>query len=214
MKNKILCLILIVMLSMPSSVYSQRSISGPACVTTGIIYQYDLKPKWDGASEMTLCIRGGTIEKSSSDCMKTVSLPYIRVTWNEDVDNGSIYFSYDGKKDSITVSITKTLFAGLVEADKKVQRLTNGTTPQQINCSLPTGGNCSPDYRYQWQSSVDGENWEDIASAKDQNMSFKSAPDKTTFYRRKITENKSGTVAYSEVSVIAIQPADMRAWNQ
>lgn len=214
MKRRIVFLIFLFVTGIPVSVLSQRSISGPTCVLTGITYQYDLKTKWDGEREMILCIRGGTIENASSTCIKTVSLSYIRVVWHEGIDEGSIYYSYGTVKDSITVFATTPLLPGSPETGKKIQTLTGNAAPEQINCSLPTGGNCLPDYRYQWQLSGDGENWEDLTGSTGQNISFKSAPAKTTFYRRKTTENKSGAVAWSEVSVIVIQPADIRTWNQ
>lgn len=215
MKKGIVSLIFLFVIGIPSSILGQRSITGPICVLTGVTYQYDLKPKWDGSSEMTLCVKGGTIENASSDCIKTVSLPYIRVIWDDGIDKGSIYYSYGAVKDSLVVGITTPLLPGAIDTERKVQKLTiNRGTPQQINSSTPTGGNCLPIYTYQWQQSIDGENWEDLAGSKNQNLSFKSAPAKTTLYRRKTTENKSGAVAYSEVSTIVIEPEDIRTWNQ
>lgn len=214
MKREIFLASFLILTILPISVYSQRSLAGPTCVLTGVTYQYDLQPKWDGISEMNLCVTGGVIESATSNCIKTVSVPYIRVKWKEGVEKGSIYFTYAGQRDSITVFVTEPLTGGALETEGKIQRLMGNTIPRQIHCSSPTGGNCFPDYRFQWQSSIDVENWEDITGSNDQNISFKLAPDKTTFYRRKTTEVKSATVVYSEVSAVVIQPSDMRAWNQ
>jgi hypothetical protein len=214
MKRKIIYLVFITMTGISRVGFCQGSISGPTCVLTGISYQYDLKPKWDGTGEMELCLSGGIIENASSNCIKTTSISYIRVIWNEGIDKGSLYYTYGTVKDSITVFITTPLLPGSPEADKKIQKLSGDAAPQQISCSLPTGGNCSPDYKYQWQQSGDGENWEDINEGKSQHLSFESRPAKTTLYRRKTMENKSGAIAYTEVSMVVLQPADVKGWNQ
>jgi hypothetical protein len=200
--------------AMPGTCLCQQSISGPTCVVTGPAYQYNLKLNWDGITEMNLCVDGGKIENQSTNCLKSTSLPYIRINWNADIVKGSLSISYGSLKDSIIVFVTTPLSPGVMDTAKKVQTIINGGIPKQINCSVATGGNCKPVYSYQWQQSSDAQSWQNIDGFIGQNISFNATPTQNTFYRRKTTENKSRAIAYSEVAIIVILAADVRAGNQ
>ncbi len=89
----------------------------------------------------------------------------------------------------------------------QTQNLNYNTTPATIGCAAATGGTCStPNYTYQWQSSLNDVSFSNISGATTQNLSFSSGLTATTYYRRFVTETVSGNTGYSNIATVTIYP--------
>jgi hypothetical protein len=204
---KYLCLPGLTMLLALSAV-SQVSISGPTCVVAGTMYQYTISGSWDSLSTMQVCIGSGTIAGSSDsgNCTTTgAPLGAVLVLWNDSASNtGTISLTSSIGNATLSVSFAEPLIPGSIDSASQSQIVAADSIPASINCSVDTGGSCSPSYFYQWQQSPDMGSWTDMTGANARNLSFSSALAQTTFFRRKVTETVSGTIGYSNVAVVAL----------
>ena len=81
----------------------------------------------------------------------------------------------------VKVDVQKGISNNSISAD---QHICSGTLPAKLEGSLPQGADGS--YKYQWQQSVDGNNWAIIIGATD--ISYQPAAlVQTTYYRRVVT---------------------------
>jgi hypothetical protein len=187
---------------------AQVAIKGPTCVLPDIPVQYNITGNWDSTSSMQICLIGGRVTDSSfvKGCSQSSApLASIIVIWNNQ-SNLSISISSSKGNAFIQVNVTSSLQGGFINDSSKLQSINNGITPKLITCSNSNGGSCSPNYNYQWQQSFDAMNWNDIPGATNQNLKFDSTISQSAFYRRKVFENGSGTIAYSDMAIIDIIP--------
>ncbi|MFL5788319.1 MAG: DUF6443 domain-containing protein [Flavisolibacter sp.] len=106
---------------------------------------------------------------------------------------------------SITVTTTVAISAGSITTT--TQTITYNTIPATINSiSSASGGDCSPSYSYQWQSSTDNLNFSNISGQTGLNLTFSTPLTTTTFYRRMVTENNSSSVAYTSSDKVVVMP--------
>jgi hypothetical protein len=63
-----------------------------------------------------------------------------------------------------------------------------------------------PSYSYQWQQSTDNVNFSDISGQTSLSLTFSAPLTITTYYRRKVTETVSGSVAYSNSATVTVMP--------
>jgi RHS repeat-associated protein len=180
---------------------SQVSITGPACVQAGTSYQYTVSG-WTPNTSVTWCITGGVRTSFGTSCPISGVLPNIFVTWST---SGSISITTTNGNANKTVTVSATLSGGTLSNTS--QTITYNTTPSTINSSTgASGGYCSPSYTYQWQQSTDNVNFTDISGQTGLNLSFSSALTVTTYYRRKVTETSSSSVAYSNTATVTVMP--------
>ena len=206
---KYFCFIFAVILS-GTSAFAQVSITGPQCVMAGTVYQYTIKGNWDSSSTMQVCVSSGAITDSAGTnrCTATGGAPLatVLVTWNDSASEaGTISLTSTKGNATLSVNFAGPLLPGSIDSMSKIQNIATDSLPSAINCSADEGGSCSPSYSDQWQQSSDMVSWTDIAGAKGQNLSFSSSPVQTTFYRRKVTEIVSGTIAYSDEAVVNVE---------
>lgn len=102
----------------------------------------------------------------------------------------------------VNIAVQGPLSNNTVTAPATVTFCGNGD-PAVITGSTPTGGDNT--YAYQWQSSTDNTNWNDINGA---NVIDYDPPaiSITTYYRRSLTSGSCGTASYSNVVTITVQP--------
>jgi RHS repeat-associated protein len=184
------------------SALSQMSIGGPTCVLTGTQYTYTISGNWTNGTTMNWVVSsGGTINGSSSG----TPLPQIHVTWNSGT-SGTVqaYTTSPTSSPSLTVTIATALVAGTISNTS--QNINYNSLPATLNCSVATGGYCTPAYSYQWQNSPDNVNFTNISGAASQNLSFSTNLLQTTYYRRKVTETNSGSVGYSNTATVFVYP--------
>lgn len=193
-----------------TSAFAQVSITGPQCVMAGTVYQYTIQGNWDSSSTMQVCISSGTIADSAGTHSCTGSggapLATVLVKWNGSAsDAGAISLTSTKGSSTLSVNFAGPLLPGSIDSMSKTQIIAADSIPSAINCSADKGGSCSPSYSDQWQQSPDMVSWTDIAGANGQDLSFSSPPVQTTFYRRKVTETVSGTIAYSDEAVVNVE---------
>ncbi|HVY76442.1 MAG TPA: hypothetical protein VG890_16545 [Puia sp.] len=187
----------------PFTCFSQVTITGPTCVTAGMVYQYNITGSWDSTSTMSVCVTGGSIADTSikGGCTpQSAPLGAVQVIWN--AGSGSIALTSSKGNASINVQLADALQPGSLDAG--IQMIDSGAVPATIHCSLPSGGYCSPSYSYQWQRSYNAVAWEDISGKTGQNLDFSTGPDQSTYYRRKTTETESGSIAYSQPALVGL----------
>src|SRR5579862_2782522 len=193
------------------SVIGQVSISGPTCVIPGVIYQYTISGSWDPNSTMQLCVSGGIIADSTdtTTCTPAGGAPLSAVTviWSGN-SNGLLTLTSSIGNTSLNINLTQALAPGVLDSTG-YQAIAYDTIPETINCSPDSGGFCSPSYADQWQQSLDQVTWTDIAGATSQNLNFTSPLPQTTFFRRKVVESGSGSIAYSNPAAVFVYPLSM-----
>jgi len=206
MRKNILVIIYLILFLTPRFLFSQVTISGPTCVTTETVYQYNIQGSWDSASTMQVCITGGAIADSglAGNCTSQKA-PFgsVRVTWN-DLSGGSLSVNSSKGNASLDVNVTTALQPGLIDSAWKFQAVDSGIVPHAISCLPAAGGACEPHYSWQWQQSADAGVWSDISGAINPALSFLRPVDQPTYYRRKVTETVSGTITYTDAAMIYV----------
>jgi hypothetical protein len=198
--------LLIISLIGNTNLFGQVSIKGPTCVVPGITYTYNIQGNWDSLSTMKVCLTGGVIADSTDTTMCTrtgAPLNAITVIWNN-VTSGSLVLTSSIGDTTLNTAITTPLSGGAVDTTVKTQMIGNDSIPATINCTAASGGACSPSYLYQWQQSSDIVSWTDMPGATEQNLTIDSGLTKSVYYRRKVIESPSGSLAYSDVAAVFV----------
>lgn len=201
---KIICLFVSVHIlsSLTHHAFGQLTIKGPNCVLPNTIYQYNIEGKFDTASNLKICLKGGMFDSTSATCTnQKSSLLFVRVNWNNG-SSGSITVTNSKLSQIFNVIITSPLSGGSIIDTSKAQVINYNSMAATIHCSASNGGSCSPVYTYQWQESLDQLLWNDIINATGQNLSFLTSSKQPKYYRRRVIETKSGSVQYSEIAYV------------
>jgi RHS repeat-associated protein len=190
--------------------YAQVGISGPTSVSQNTSYTY--YPTYNGSSTYsysgwyTWSISGG-YETSTGNTYKSgtcYSVLYsigINITWNS--SSGSLTFGSSLGNNTIYITAVPPLNAGSLSPTS--QTINYGATPGTITGTAASGGASSPSYSYQWQSSSDAVNWSNISGTTSLNYSPGNLYS-TTYYRRKVTENTTSSVAYTSTATVTVYP--------
>lgn len=189
-----------------SNLFCQVTISGPTCVNPGTVYQYTITGNWDSTSTMSICINGGAIydEADTNECTP-VGPPIAKVLVDWDTSGvWSLSLTSTSGNTTLNVSVITPLTPGSIDSASKVQMIGTDTIPATIYCSLNIGGSCTPSYRYQWQQSIDMVSWMDMQGANKQNLSIDSVLTQSWYFRRKVIEINSGSIAYSDVASVFV----------
>ena len=189
-----------------TDVFSQVTITGPTCVVPGTVYQYTISGNWDSTSTMNICINGGAIYDSidSNECTPT-GRPVAKVVADWDTSGTwSLTLTSSSGNTTLNVSVTAPLAGGIIDSASKTQMIGIDSIPAGIICSAASGGSCSASYSYQWQQSSDIVSWTDMPGATGQNLTIDSSLTQSVYYRRKVFENTSGSLGYSDVAVIFV----------
>lgn len=183
--------------------YAQPEIKGASCVIPGTEYDYFIDAGKDSATTISICIEGGNFTDTKQACKTIKPFSSVRVSWDE---NAAIAGLSVGGTNLLKINKTALLDAGEIDSAAKRQLLKYDSASATITCSRATGGNCSPVYAYQWQQSDDALTWTDIEGAIKQNLPSQGAMKTPVFYRRKVTETIAGTVAYSTIATVFVEP--------
>jgi len=203
-KQSIVCILLFLMVFFVRG-FSQLSISGPACVVAGTVYQYIFSGVPAGASNMQVCITGGTVAGTDSSCHNGVPASFIRIVWNTTA-TGNITVSGAAGNASLNVNKTSTLSGGKIDSLSRVQSVHTGQWPSTTSCSDAAGGNCSPVYIYQWQQSSDGMHWSNMTGMVSKQLRVTSGAFAIVYYRRNVKETVSKTEQFSDTAIIMVTP--------
>ncbi len=184
--------------------YSQIKISGSECIVPGTEYQYEFYGKFDGQSEISVCVEGGLITANNNSCYTLNGTHHVRVIWNEGLTKGKISITSSSRTSSLSIKTTRALQGGKIDTLAKIQHAFSAGISKTVNCSVPKGGSCSPQFSYQWERSDDNLHWAGIKGAVSQNLSFSPDSEKSFFLRRRVFESTSNSIAYSDVAVIVV----------
>lgn len=204
MKQYFLGVLLFFTISLSS--LGQATIKGPKCVIQGMIYQYGIKIQ--NLNDAEVCVKGGTIFNSTTQCANPGQYADMKIIWDSASATGEITVkAAGGYSSTYTVQITSEIFGGKITDVTIIQNISGSNLPTSIICSPSKLGNCSTLYSYQWQSSTNYLKWTSISGATNPDLSFSTAPAITTFYRRIVTETKSGTQSYSDIATVVVNPS-------
>lgn len=203
MKHTLITVVAMLLISF--AVFAQAEIKGPICVISGTEYDYFISGNPDSVSEISVCIKGGSFTNTKDNC-KTIK-PYssVRIIWDEKANKPELSISFTGGNNSLEIKVTDSLFAGEITGSIKKQMLKYDSVAAIVNCSLATGGSCSPAYGYQWQRSDNALSWTDIEGATGQDLPTQGRLKEPVFYRRKVTEKSSGTIKYSTIATVFVE---------
>lgn len=196
-------LLLAVMLMVAGKLASQIAISGPQCILPGITYQYNIKGTRSDSSVVRVNIKGGALTGGISTSTDRVKVSAVFVTWGDTAYHRIEVQSGKGNA-NLLVQQTTPLIGGEIKATHNIQRYDTVSAGYSFQCSLPTGGSCTPNYTYQWQKSEDAMKWTDIAGATGKDLLFSQKLDTDTYFRRVTTESKSNTMGFSDVGLLYI----------
>src|SRR5579859_6435303 len=143
-------------------VSAQVTITGPSCVTSSILYQYNLTANWDSLKAIDICIQGGQVLDSGNfqSCIhKSGPVSFIQVKWDGSQLQPTITVRSTTEKDTLIATISLPLASGQIDTAAAYQLIKPNTIPATLTCSADTGGSCSPTYSYQWEQSSDGMLW-------------------------------------------------------
>lgn len=186
--------------------YCQLSISGTQCVSRGSEYEYTVSGLAEKATMMNICLKGGVIAGTSNTCSGDTILSQVRVIWDNDTaaTAGSLTVTTGKGVKSFSVSFVSPVYGGKIDNDESLQQVDSTAKPSTIKCSKALQGNCDPKYVYQWESSTDAIRWTAIKDAVNQTLSFKDGLHQSTYFRRKVTEENSSSVGYSNVATVVV----------
>jgi hypothetical protein len=195
--NSLLLLLMAVFINTAQSV-AQPSITGPACVLAGVTYSYEVKMDYSDVSNASFCITGGAFANESNSCITGKAISRIDIIWQSGKQGRLTLTARDGTA-NLNVTITAPLDGGTVSiTTPQTARL--GSIPTTVfSCSAARGGGCNPVYEYQWQTSQDMLTWQDLSGATGSSLKFTKKLDGSAFYRRRVLEKTSNTIAYSTV---------------
>jgi hypothetical protein len=181
---------------------SAQSITGTTCVNTTTGYQYTLSGTWT-SSTLTWSVTGGTISGSSSG----TNLTQITVTWSGS-GTGTVSVTTTSPTDNYNLSVTiyAPLTPGAITSGA-LQGINYNTTPATITCATPTGGYCTPGYRYQWWYSTSEVTWLTLSGATGLSLNFGTTTlTQTTYYKLEVVDSYTGLVAWSSVTSVYVWP--------
>jgi hypothetical protein len=185
--------------------FSQMNIKGPKCVLAGLVYQYDINAGKQNSIEV--CVTGGLLVNSAATCRTQADVSDIKVIWDSTSTNGKLSIkTSSGNITNYDIQITQKLDGGKIDTSTVLQSIDAGKKPREIKCRVAEKGNCGAAFSYQWQKSLDYMKWESLPGATSANLNLSAAPAEPTFYRRVVTETKSGALAYSDVATIVVIP--------
>jgi hypothetical protein len=188
-----------------SIVFGQVDITGPKCVLTTLVYQYDINGNWKENDKVSVCVEGGMLMETGTACVEKQTLSLVKVQWGEGRSTGKISVTSASGTASISVNIASSFNPGFIQNTDK-QIFSYNRVLFSLSCGPASGGNCSPSYTYQWELSEDNLRWTEIAGATQLNLSANIPLKRTTFFRRKVFESKSRTVGYSNEITVIVTP--------
>ncbi len=175
----------------PQILVAQCTISGVSSVTCGSTSTFIIS----GCSPTNWTTSCGTIQSHTTTS--------VTISFNSTTCSNATITAIGTTAAPKVVTITApALSAGTIS--NPLQTIIYNTIPVTITASGATGGNCAGTYNYQWQQSTDQVNWTNISGATSLNLNFSTNVTQQTYYRRKVTETKSGSIGYSAVATVNI----------
>jgi RHS repeat-associated protein len=160
----------------PGSVPATISIATPTggyCTTPSYVYRWEQSTDSINFTEIT----GAESLNLSFTAALTQTTWYRRKVY--ETMNGFVATSPTAR-----VYVVAPLVAGTLSP--AAQNVYSGVVPTQLTATAATGGACSGNYQYQWQSSPNGSTFTDIGGATAASYTVPALP-ATTYYQRRVT---------------------------
>jgi hypothetical protein len=106
--------------------------------------------------------------------------------------------------DAIKVTVLQQIFPGTIDAS---QTILSGHAPATLTSTSPASGGTGA-LSYQWQKSTDGTTWSDISSATSTTYP-PLVPTVPTYYRQKVTDEKTCEAFSNTVKIFPIKPLSL-----
>jgi hypothetical protein len=185
----------------------QALIEGPSCVISGKEYQYNVAGSIGDSSDLKICVTGGRYVTGSEQCTTSRINKFVRVIWNENT-TGKISIESQGLLSELSVKTTGVFKPGNLVITENEIWLDTVTIPPTLHCENPSGAHCTPVYRYQWQYSEDYLTWREIPGAVEPELQFNQEIKRATYIRRKVLEENSKTIGYSDILTMLIKSTE------
>ncbi|HKO81926.1 MAG TPA: hypothetical protein VJU78_16080 [Chitinophagaceae bacterium] len=186
-------------------VSAQIRINGPTCVIPEQEYQYTVSGSLRKGDEMNLCVIGGKIAGYTNNCISAEALGLIKISWDDNISSGKLEIRSSSGNSVLNISMTTVLNPGKIDSEK-TQNISYNEMPVTITCESASGGSCSSNFQYQWQRSANALKWEDIPGAVKKNLIPNTKLTETTYMRRKVTLATNGSVGYSDLVTLIVNP--------
>jgi hypothetical protein len=196
------CLTAILLLVGYSSI-GQISINGSRCVIPGITYEYSVNGRRDSLTSMSICITGGKLKDGTACSPAGVITNFVFVVWDS-AGNHQLNVTSSAGNSTLSVNVTKELNGGHLNETDRFQFYDKNKVSHLFRCQEASGGSCSASNLYQWQQSDDGIKWTFVERGSDKNLKFSRKITASIFFRRKVTEMHSNTVAYSDIAMLTM----------
>lgn len=194
-------LLISLLLSLSVDAVAQSSIIGPSCVVAGSTCSYTVRVRSKEKSALRVCLTGGR-NLLNQTCFE---LPgdglSFQVIWDESGKNRMEIKSIEGAM-ALQVEVAKTLHGGLLSNKERLKESKKGSVSYNVNCDEASGGTCKPEYEYQWQVSDNQLKWTDLSGETGKNLRYAGEIKTDLYFRRKVTERRTGQVAYSEMAIL------------
>jgi hypothetical protein len=197
-------LVLVALLSC-TIVFSQVTITGAKCVTTTLVYQYNIKGDWKENDKISICVEGGVLTERGTACIEKQSVSFVQVQWSEGKATGKITLTSQTGNSYISVNIAPALNPGFIQTTDK-QTIAYNKLPSSLSSTQASGGNCAPSFSYQWEQSSNRREWKEVIGATGRNLSFSTPLKESTFFRRKVLERNSRTIGYTNTIAVFVIP--------
>lgn len=168
-----------------------------------------LRGDWKENDKINICVEGGLFIETGTNCIEKQSVSFVRIQWSEGKRKGKIKVSSQAGNNSLDVDIAVPFNPGFIGTTDK-QTISFERTAPSLSCTEAIGGSCSPSYSYQWERSSDKLRWTAINGATGRNLSFANPLKQTTYFRRKVVENKSQTTGYSNEITVFVTPENRK----
>ncbi len=181
------------------SAKSQVTLVGARCILTGVPYQYTIANKNFRARETMICFAGGKTPNGEVCINLQDARKAFTIIW-EPATPHQIEIKTEKGSEKISMEDTEELDGG--ELDEREKQINRSVKSYTFKCSDAKGGSCKPIYSYQWQISDNQINWKDLSGATGKDLRFVGSVEVNTYFRRVVTEQKSGLIAYSKIALL------------
>jgi RHS repeat-associated protein len=171
------------------------TVDGPTTVHQGSSISYGLACETE-VSATSWDVTGGTIIDWGPF--------YVGITWNYGVSQGVIKAkSGGGAIGTLSVTVIPPIPLSAGSISNPSQTINYNTTPALLQSSQAVAGNCNSNYSYQWQSSTNNVNFNDIGGASQNNYQPGNLTTTTYFRKRAIC---NAEVAYTNTATVTVIP--------
>ena len=196
----------VMFLLITATAHGQLRFQGPGCLITGRVAVYRMLGPSQGPQGVQVCLSPLAASTGPDSCWQLTAVgSSLPLSWSHP-GAYRLRLSEAAGSAARTIEVTRPLDGGRIDSSLRVQILKASQIPLTLRCSPATGGQCSPRYFYQWERSPDAHHWKDLPHSPEPDLGFAEPLKETTYFRRKVTETRSGICSYSSIAVVFVDP--------